>query len=279
LILEECAMVGRDRSELTETYIIQGGDVGRERLRVLSRAMRPSTMALFEEQQVGPGMHCLDLGCGGGDVTLELARLVAPAGRATGVDVDATVIAIASGECAELGLPVTFEVKDVERDGFEQQFDVIYARFILSHLRDPVAMLARVRPALRPGGVIIAEDIDQRGSFCWPANDAFDRYVSLYSQLGQLRGVDPYIGPRLPSLLRDAGYASVEVRVVQPVAASGDVAHVTPLTMAAIAPQVVSAGLATEAETAAIVAELEAQAADPAAIASFPRVVQAWARA
>jgi 2-polyprenyl-3-methyl-5-hydroxy-6-metoxy-1,4-benzoquinol methylase len=62
-------------------YIIRGGVEGRERLRVLARVMRPTTLNLFDRVGIRPGMACLDVGCGGGDVTFELADLVGPKGR------------------------------------------------------------------------------------------------------------------------------------------------------------------------------------------------------
>lgn len=261
-----------------DSYIIQGGNIGRERLRVLSRAMLPTTLALFNDLEVGAGMVCLDLGCGGGDVTIELARLAAPEGRATGIDIDAKVVAIASAECADLGLPLTFVTGDLEADELLYEADVVYARFILSHLRDPAAVLAKVRRVVRPGGVVIVEDVDFRGHFSYPQNDAYDRYVELYTALGRMRGVDPHIGARVPSLLTEAGYAGVGLRIVQPAATSGDVARVVPLTFAAVAPQGIAAGLVSEDEAASILAALEEQAADPNALVSFPRVMQAWAR-
>ena len=56
-------------------YIIRGGSPGRERLRVLTAAVQPMTLALLDEAGIPPGARCLDVGCGGGDVTLELADL------------------------------------------------------------------------------------------------------------------------------------------------------------------------------------------------------------
>ena len=65
-------------------YVIRGGLEGRERLRVLGRVMRTSSMSLFDRLGLRDGLTCLDVGCGGGDATLELARRVAPAGRVIG---------------------------------------------------------------------------------------------------------------------------------------------------------------------------------------------------
>jgi 2-polyprenyl-3-methyl-5-hydroxy-6-metoxy-1,4-benzoquinol methylase len=55
-------------------YAIRGGATGRERLRILSRVMYASTISLLDRFSFNDGQQCLDIGCGGGDVTLELAK-------------------------------------------------------------------------------------------------------------------------------------------------------------------------------------------------------------
>ena len=67
-------------------YAIRGGVKGRERLRILSRTMQLSTTSLFERLGVRIGLTCLDVGCGGGDVTVELGKRVGPHGRAVGAE-------------------------------------------------------------------------------------------------------------------------------------------------------------------------------------------------
>jgi 2-polyprenyl-3-methyl-5-hydroxy-6-metoxy-1,4-benzoquinol methylase len=81
-------------------YVIRGGLEGRERLRVLGRVMRTSSMLLFDRLGLRDGITCLDVGCGGGDATLELAHRVAPAGRVVGVDIDETKLQIARAEAS-----------------------------------------------------------------------------------------------------------------------------------------------------------------------------------
>jgi len=63
-----------------ERYVIRGGKEGHERLLLLSRERWPSTAALFARAGLAPGMRCIDLGCAGGEVTMEIARLVVPGG-------------------------------------------------------------------------------------------------------------------------------------------------------------------------------------------------------
>ncbi len=134
-------------------------------------------------------MTCLDTGCGGGDVTVELARLVGPAGHAVGADVDETAIAIAGIETESLGLTnVDYRRADATQLDDVGTFDVVYARFLLSHLLNPPRALADLRAMLKPGGCIIVEDVDFSGYFCDPESRAFDRYIDLYIKAAQRRG-------------------------------------------------------------------------------------------
>ena len=102
-------------------YVIRGGVEGRERLRLLATVFGASTRALLDEVGVPDGARCLDIGCGGGDVTFELARMAGSTGRAVGVDRDATKIELARREAEQRGLAnIVFEVGDVtawEPDG------------------------------------------------------------------------------------------------------------------------------------------------------------------
>jgi 2-polyprenyl-3-methyl-5-hydroxy-6-metoxy-1,4-benzoquinol methylase len=263
---------------LSERYVIRGGSEGRERLRVLSRVLAPGTLALLESAGVRPGMACLDVGCGGGDVAFELGRLVGAEGRVLGLDLDPVQLEIARREAAALGLAhCAFELGDAMLIEGAREYDIAYARFLLTHLPDPAAALARMHAQVVPGGTVVLEDIDFRGHFCEPPCAAFDRYVAWYTRVVQGRGADPWIGARLPSLLREAGFADVRVRVVQPCGLEGDVKRMASLTLANIADAVHAAGLAEREELARTQAELDRYADDPGSLMSLPRIVQAWA--
>jgi len=264
----------------TPPYVIRGGLEGRERLRVLARVMWPTTSTLFSRVGIEPGARCLDLGCGGGDVTVALARLV-PDGVVVGADLDATKLELARSEAATAGVGnVEFRLDDVmEAPTGGEQFDVVYARFLLTHLVDPAKALSNILTRLVPGGVVLVEDIDFSGHFCHPDSPAFRRYVELYTKAVQARGCDPNIGPRLPALLRGAGLDDVEMNVVQPAGFSGEVKLISPITLEAIADAVLAANLAAPDELNQTVDELYAFANTDETLLSLPRVVQAWGRA
>ena len=262
-----------------QSYIIRGGIEGRERLRMIARVMLPLTMPLLARAGVREGMACLDAGCGGGDVSVELARLVGPNGRVVGVDLDEVKLGMARAEAAAIGLGnLEFRREDVLAAAPAAAFDVVYARFLLTHLREPARAVERLRDLLAPGGTLIVEDIDYSGHFIHPPSAALDAYVDLYRRTAAARGAHPDIGPRLPLLLEAAGLAPAEMHVVQPAGLRGEVKLLNAITMEAIANAVLAAGFATAAEIDAIVDELYRIGRDETTVMSVVRIVQAWGR-
>src|SRR5262245_32713528 len=241
--------------------------------------MHQTTMSLFDRLDLRDGLVCLDAGCGGGDATLELARRVAPHGRAVGIDIDQTKLDLAADGARQQGLAnVTFLRSGADDLGTGAEFDVVYSRFLLTHLKDPASTVAAFYRYVRPGGVVALEDIDFTGYFTYPESKAFRRYCDLYRAIVTKRGGDPDIGPRLPFLIRDAGFENVGVGVVQPVGIAGEAKLLNPLTVENIADTVVQDGLATREELAEIVRELYEFAEDPNTLAAAPRVFQVWGR-
>ena len=103
------------------------------------------------------GDRVLDLGCGFGDTTQRLAKLVGPNGSALGVDVSEPFIEAARQEAEDAGLEnVRFMVGDVQVTEFERQFDYAFSRMGIMFFANPVAALRNVRHALVPGGRLCA---------------------------------------------------------------------------------------------------------------------------
>lgn len=258
-------------------YIIRGGLEGRERLRVLARVLRPSTLALFERVGVQPGSVCLDAGCGGGDVTFELARIVGPEGRVIGIDLDEAKLDVARKEAVAQGITnIEFRVAEVGRLGLHETFDLVYCRFVLTHLSNPQAALLDMLGSLRPGGRLLVVDIDCSGYFWYPDNRAQSRFLDLYIKAATRRGGDPNIGQRLPSLLIDAGLSNVQMNIVQLAALQGEVKLIAPITMENIADTLIADGLASADEIRQIVTDLYEFARSPDTVGALPRIVEVW---
>jgi hypothetical protein len=131
---------------------------------------------------------------------------------------------------------------------------------------------------LRRGGVVAVEDIDFSGAFTYPHSPAFERYRELYRAVVERRGADAAIGPRVPALLREAGFTDLDVAVVQPVGLQGDTKLLDPVTMQGIAGAVLAEGLATKDEIDAVAHAMFEFALDPTTLVSVPRIVQVWGR-
>jgi SAM-dependent methyltransferase len=239
--------------------------------------MRPATLSLFQRAGVQPGMSCLDVGCGGGDVAFDLARLVGPAGRVVAIDIDPVKVDLArrEAEAQQIG-NIEFRHASIFECELEAEFDFAFSRFVLSYLRDPAKALAIIRNAVRPGGSVALADIEFGAHFCEPHHPAFWRFVNLFIETVKRRGGDANLGPRLPGLMRESGFESVQVDVVQSAGMLGDVKLLAPITMENIADAVLTEELASQAEIDRIVAELYDLMQDPSFVVSTPRIVEAW---
>src|SRR5690348_9761104 len=262
-----------------ERYVIRGGREGYDRLRVLAAARRASTLELFQLAGLRPGMRCVDLGCGSGDVTLDMAALAGPAGWAAGIDADRAKLDLARRMARERGLAnVAFEAADVGHWTGPGEYDFVYCRFLFQHLARPADLLRRMWEAVRPGGVLAVEDADLEGLFCDPDNAGFSFYQRMYAEVLVRNGGDPACARRLARYFREAAIPAPQVRLLQGVNASGEAKVMPLLTLEAIADSIVGSGLATAGEVAAAIEDLRAFTTDPDTLISDPRIFQVWAR-
>jgi SAM-dependent methyltransferase len=259
-------------------YTIERGVGVRERMNLLARAHAPGTTSLLDMIGIEAGARCVDLGCGGGHVTLELARRAGPSGAVLGVDLDEELLQLARAEATAQQIEnITFRFGSVEEfcDG---ELDLAFARMLLSHLRDPSALVARMVGAVRPGGVVVVEDVHFNGCFTEPACRGYDRWVDWFKEAVRRSGGDLDIGPRLPAMLRAAHLGDVGVRVVQPAQIDGPVKQLQQLTMAKVRSAVLAAGIVTPAEYDEAHADLKAFTDAEGTLVASPRMIQAWGR-
>jgi ubiquinone/menaquinone biosynthesis C-methylase UbiE len=157
-----------------------------------------------------PGQRLLDVGCGPGTITVDLARLVAP-GPVVGIDREAAIVAQA-GRLGAGSTNLRFATGDVYALGAEDgSFDVVHAHQLLQHLTDPVAALCEMRRVLRPGGLLAVRDSDY-GGFVWmPADTRLDRWLELYHRITARNGAEADAGRHLAAWVRAAGFGELEV--------------------------------------------------------------------
>jgi ubiquinone/menaquinone biosynthesis C-methylase UbiE len=222
-------------------------------------------------------MRCLDLGCGGGEVTFEIARLVGQDGSVIGVDMDEVKLELARIAAAERRhANVEFRLANVSEWHETSAYDLVYCRFLLQHLSRPVDLLRRMWAAVRPGGAIVVEDADFDGLFCHPPNDGFAFYALMYPRVLERYGGDAASGRKLYGCFLEAGIPQPSLRLVQRVDADGEAKTLSLSTLEATAEAIVRAKLASLEDVNAAIASLAAFTSDPTSLVGDPRVFQLW---
>ncbi len=153
----------------------------------------------------------LDVGCGPGTITVDLAARVAP-GRVIGVD--PAPDAVAAAETARVEAKVdnlTVTTGDVYAlDHPDGAFDVVHAHQVLQHLGDPVRALREMRRVCRTDGVVAARDCVYRAMSWFPASPGIDRWLDVYCAVAQANNGEPDAGSRLRHWCREAGFSAVD---------------------------------------------------------------------
>src|SRR3954467_6719155 len=156
-----------------------------------------------------PGLDLLDVGCGPGSITVDLAARVAP-GRVLGVDVASAPLEQARELAARAGVQAEFRGGGgYALEGDDGSVHVVHAHQVLQHLTDPVAALREMARVCRPGGVIGVRDVDYGGFLTFPADPGLDRWLDVYYGVARANGAEPDAGRRLLSWAHAAGLRDV----------------------------------------------------------------------
>ena len=209
-----------------------------------------------------PGMRLLDVGCGPGTITMDLADLVGPTGRVTALERTEDALDLARAEAQRRG---TANVELVAGDVLaldlpDDSFDVVHAHQVLQHVDDPVLALREMRRVCRPGGTVAVRDSDYSAFTWFPAVPELDRWLEVYLQVARSNAAEPDAGRRLLSWANAAGFSEVT-------AGSSTWCYASPEDRAwwgglwadrvvgsALAEQAVERGVATAAELAEVAA-------------------------
>ena len=180
------------------------------RLSSQAQLYAPLVLSFLRAAGIEAGMRVLDVGCGGGDVSVLIARLVGPTGEVVGIDRSAAAIETATRRVQDLAASnMRFLVGDASSPDVELTaegpFDAAFGRSVLEFVPDPAGMLRTVATLVRPGGVIAFQEADWSGCRALPRVPTFSRCVDWGSEALQRSGADPLIGLKLHAIFAAAG--------------------------------------------------------------------------
>jgi SAM-dependent methyltransferase len=164
--------------------------------------------AVYAAGHLRPGSAVLDVGCGPGTITVDIAHRVAP-GRVLGIEPVPGPLEQARTHAAGVD-NVAFALGDVYAlDHADDTFDVVHAHQVLQHLADPVAALREMLRVCRPDGIVAARDADYAAMTWYPADPRLDRWLAVYRAVAHGNGAEPDAGRRMLAWAHAAGAAEV----------------------------------------------------------------------
>jgi SAM-dependent methyltransferase len=193
-------------------YLLGVSEDELDRLRFQHEVWRPVTGAFLDRLGIPKGARCLDVGAGPGFVSTDLCDRVGPSGEVTALEPSPFFLdhlkARATAEGRNNLRCVLGKVEDAALP--PRSFDLIFVRWVIAFVADAEGFLARLVPALRPGGILAIQDYYYEGLSLFPRGGAFDGAADAVRSYYRSVGGDPYVTGRLPSLFRRSGLELID---------------------------------------------------------------------
>ena len=191
-----------------------------ERLRAIEHQHDPGSRRRLLAAGLRPGWRCLEVGPGAGSILSWLADVVGPSGSVCAVDLSTKFLP------ARWPPHVELRQADIRTTALpDASFDLVHARFVLIHLPDYEAVLARLLACLKPGGWLIVEEPDFSASRGVTGDDVHLEAVRRLNQaihvMYERLGMDDAVGLKLPALLQRSGWTDLIVENETPLSVGG----------------------------------------------------------
>lgn len=259
-------------------YALGTDDAEIVRLGVQHKLWSANAFAMWERAGISAGKTVLDIGCGPGYTSYDLAGVVTSTGKVIAIDESTRFIEHLKARLQhDREIPIDARVGDVQMlDLPAQSIDAAYQRWVLCFVRDPEAVIRGVAKALKPGGVFAIQDyINYEGVLLAPQSKAFIRFMVVVAETWNERGGDTKIGLRLPTLLAKHGLTPRDIRPLHRVARPHSQFWTWPtIFIGTYAPRLVEEGRLTSEEHKALMRDWEQRTNDPGAFFCSPPMVE-----
>ena len=194
-----------------DEYVAKEFDRAAERYddsRVVRSYQRRTQALVVDDLRIGRGMRVLDLGCGTGTATLEIASRLEGTGKVVGLDLSEEMLEQAKQKLTELGYTnVEFVLRSASDLNYDEYFDHVLSTNAFHHFADKQDVFARVYKSLRPGGIFMVQDICD--------DFVLMKALDLFGKLGEKAHVGSTTSTELRDLLILTGFSDVEVKTTK----------------------------------------------------------------
>jgi SAM-dependent methyltransferase len=198
-----------------QDYLLGTHDEEIERLGLQHRVWRPRALDAWRRAGFTAGQTLIDVGCGPGWASLDLAAIVGPTGRVHAMDRSRRFLDVLEVRARQQNLQ-QIEAHELDLDGGElpeAAADGAWVRWVFAFMKQPRRLLERLHVALRPGGVLaLHEYMDYSTWRLAPRLPEIEEFVELVMQSWRADGGEPDIGLQLPGWLAELGFEIRELR-------------------------------------------------------------------
>jgi 2-polyprenyl-3-methyl-5-hydroxy-6-metoxy-1,4-benzoquinol methylase len=241
------------------------------------------TEDVFVRAGIGPGMRILDVGCGAGDVSFLLARLVGPSGAIVGVDRSEDAVATATARAQAMGLAqVGFSQGEIDDISLDQPVDAAVGRFVLMYSPEPSITLRRVAANVRPGGIVVFQEMNVAEATSFPQVELFEQSMRWIVETLDREKAKNLMGLELYRTFIEAGLPPPQMIMGARVEGSSDSLgyQIVAQVVKSLLPVMEKLGIAKEKEVQidTLAQRLRDEVVSQDAVIVLPPLVGAWTR-
>jgi len=257
-------------------YQLATGQKAEARLKIAQSIYGEDSQHLLSKL-ISPGDTVIDMGCGPGEMTLWIANQVGPQGKVIAIDIHQQQLNVLKqrAEKANINHIDTIQSDVYQSDSIKVKAQVVYSRLFLSHLKEPVEALIKMRNLAAPDGKIVCEEPITSTITCYPDHKAFNEHIRLFVELGKKTNANYDIGKQLPTLFSHADINCVEIHRHQHSSKSIEEKQIKVLTIKELYDKFVEKQLATPEQLNKLIKDFQSLAEDKTTIFSSACMVQA----
>lgn len=230
-------------------YILNTNDQARERLNLQHALYAKNSIQALNITGGLKNKSGLEIGCGSGAMTIEIAKCIGPQGQLLAIDLSEEQTNYAKNVTKDYN-NIRFKVWDVNHlVDLGEQFDFIYCRLVLHHLADAHSTILQMKACLKPGGIVICEEPSLFDStFCYPKSKSYEQYTQWVRTCFAKSGKDFEIAHRIDHEFELCGFKILDYSLFQPLLRTTPEKQMYARALEDLAPQLKALHIATEDE-------------------------------
>lgn len=261
------------------SYILATGNQTDYRLSILNKIYGKYTSMLLDKLELLARMKVAVIGCGSGESIDLIYKKIGKGGKLLCLDISKEQIDLTKRKLSGKNIGnVEYKVADIQNYQGNEEYDLVYCRFLLVHLTDPEQALNNMLSLLKPNGIIACEEHDYKTIFSYPYASSIDKFKELLKAISQKLGVDYSYGVKLFHTLSKLSLKEVKFDFHLPVFNGREEKSLFKLSLLEGMAHYIDNKLIDDLEIEKMVKEMEEIIQDEIFIQSSGGVFQSWGR-